>query len=62
MFLPRNKTFFFENEFENGNNYAVYILNTYFEGDFDQTLWNHYETDTETTNNFDMLFLYITVA
>ena len=37
---------------ENGNNYCKYVLDTYFESQFDQGLWNHYDTDSETTNNF----------
>ena len=36
----------------NGVRYCKYILDTYFEGQFPQELWNHYDTDSETTNNY----------
>lgn len=36
----------------NGNNYCEYITATYFEGVFPQSLWNHYLTDSQTTNNY----------
>ena len=29
-----------------------YILDIYFEGQFPQKLWNHYDTDSETNNNY----------
>ena len=36
----------------NGVRFYKYILDTYFEGkSFPQKLWNHYDTDSETTNN-----------
>ena len=37
----------------NGVKFAEYVLNTFFEGFFPQTLWNHYETllRFDKTNN-----------
>ena len=36
----------------NGINYCRYLLDTYFKSQFDLKLWNHYDTDSETTNNY----------
>ena len=38
---------------ENGAKFAKYVLDTYFETDvFPISFWNHFDTDSETTNNY----------
>ena len=38
---------------KNFYNFVRYVLNTYFEThDFPTELWNHYDTESETTNNY----------
>lgn len=35
-----------------GSKFVEYVIDNYFEGQFGQDLWNHYHTDSETTNNY----------
>lgn len=35
----------------NGEKYLKYVVETYFEGMFPITFWNHYDTQSSLTNN-----------